>query len=123
MTTLNANTYATLEDAAYHFLEEIDGAAARARAMDAVQADIYRQKIDEANAGGGPLLEAEAAAIGIELPALCRAVKQEHLHRQNYVHSVEVARTKAKVDVRNAATAADMHRVLHAFRDCIDMLQ
>ena len=119
MTTLNAHTFASRDDAESHYLGLIDGAAAKARRIDPAQAELYREKVAQANAGGGPLLDAEAAALGVELDAVRRAVLSKHQRWQQHAQQIELARLQAKAAVRNAATAAAMHRIYYEFKGAL----
>ncbi|MEH6641386.1 hypothetical protein [Vreelandella glaciei] len=113
MATLNAATYAHREDAEAHYLALIDTAAARARYIDPAQAELYREKFAQAASGGGALLDVEAETLGVDPDAVRQAVLRNHHLRQRLTHRIELARIKAKSDVRKAASAAEMHRIYH----------
>ena len=117
MATLNASTFTSRADAERHYLSLIDEAAAKGRAIDTAQAEVYREKFEEARAGGGPLLSAEAEATGISEKKLCQAVLKQHESRRQFVNSIELMRVTAKAEVRGASTAADMHRIYHHFQE------
>lgn len=119
MTTLNAHTFASRADAEAHYLALIDSAAAAARHIDPAQAEVYREKLAEAKAGGGPRLTAEANALGADSETVRNAVLRNHHYRQQRVNHVELARITAKASVRNAATAAAMHRIYHDFKGAL----
>ena len=119
MATLNASTFPRRVDAEQHYLTLIDALAAQARYIDPAQAEVYREKLAQAQAGGGPLLEAESAALGANAETVRKAVLRNHDQRQQHVNAVELARIKAKADVRNAATTADMHRIYHELEDAL----
>ena len=119
MTTLNAHTFASRDDAEAHYLALIDSAAAEARYIDPAQAEVYREKLAEAKAGGGPRLTAEAKALGIDADTVRNAVLRNHQDWQQHVNRIELARITAKAAVRNAANAADMHRIYHEFKEAL----
>lgn len=119
MTTLNAHTFASRADAETHYLALIDSEAAVARYIDPTLAEVYREKLAEANAGGGPLLAAEASALGVDHDTVRNAVLCSHHRRQRSVNRIELARITAKAAVRNATTAAAMHRIYHDFKGAL----
>ena len=119
MTTLNAHTFASLDDAEAHYLALIDTAAAAARHIDPAQAEVYREKLAEAKAGGGPRLTAEAAALGIDAETVLNGVLKNHEQRQQHIHRIELARITAKAAVRNAANAAAMHRIYREYQEAL----
>ena len=119
MARLNAHTYTDRADAEQRYILKIDDAAAKARKIDATQADLYRQKYDEATAGGGPLLQAEADALNIDIATLCENVLQRHSERCAHTHDIEIERIKAKADVRGAANASAMHTIFENFKASI----
>lgn len=119
MARLNAHTYQDRADAEQRYLSMIDDAAAKARKIDATQADLYRLKLDEAIAGGGALLQAEADALNIDIATLCENVIQRHSERCAHTHEIEIERIKAKADVRAAANASAMHAIFENFKAAI----
>lgn len=121
MARLNAHTYQDRDEAVMRYILKIDDAAATARKIDATQADLYRQKYDEAISGGGALLQAEADALGIDIVTLCENVLQRHSERCAYTHDIEIERIKAKADVRAAANASAMHTIFENFKSSISV--
>lgn len=119
MTTLNAHTFASRDDAEAHYLALIDSAAAKARHIDPAQAEVYREKLTEAKAGGGPLLKAEAKALGTDADTVRNAVLRNHHRWQQHINRIELARITAKAAVRNAANAAAMHRIYHELKGAL----
>lgn len=119
MTTLNAHTFASRDDAEAHYLALIDSAAATARQIDPAQAEVYREKLAEAKAGGGPRLTDEAKALGADPEAVRSAVLRNHHGWQQHVNTVELARITAKAAVRNAANAAAMHRIYREYQEAL----
>ncbi|MCC4288532.1 hypothetical protein [Vreelandella aquamarina] len=119
MANLKASTFASRELAEKYHLSLIDLAAAEARHTDVSQELIYQQKVAEATAGGGELLIAEAAALGIDAETVLNGVLKNHQQRQQHIHRIELDRITAKAAVRNAATAAAMHRIYHEFKEAL----
>ena len=119
MTTLNAHTFGSRTDAEAHYLALIDSAAATARHIDPAQAEVYREKLTEALAGGGPRLTAEAAALDIDAETVLNGVLKNHEQRQQHIHRIELARITAKAAVRNAANAAAMHRIYREYQEAL----
>lgn len=119
MATLNASTFTSRADAERHYLSLIDEAAAKGRAIDTAQAEVYREKFEEARAGGGALLIAEAEVTGTSVKKLCQAVLKQHESQRQLVNSIELMRVKAKAEVRGAANAAAMHRIYHEFKEAL----
>lgn len=117
MATLNAHTFATHLEAANHHLRLVDKEAAKARHVDPAQEAIYQRKLTEAVNGYGALIEAEAAAMGVEVATVAAAVVKQRETWEERAHAIEVKRIKAKADVRNAATPAEMHCIVNAFKD------
>lgn len=115
MTTLNAHTFASRDDAEAHYLALIDSTAAKARHIDPALAEVYREKLSEAKAGGGPRLTAEANALGADPETVHNAVLRNHHRWQQHVNRIELARITAKAAVRNVDNAAAMHRIYHQF--------
>lgn len=123
MATLKACSFSTRGDAEAHYLALIDSVSAKMRKIDPAQAEVYREKIAQAHAGGGPLLSAEAAALGTTAESVRHAVLAEHERRQHWISAVEVERVKTKAEVRNATTPADMHALFEAFKQRLTLLQ
>ncbi len=119
MATLSASTFTDRDDAEAHYLALIDRTAAKARHIDPAQAEVYREKLAEAKAGGGPRLTAEATALRADPETVRNAVLRNHHRRQQQVNHVELARITAKAAVRNAANAAAMHRIYHEFKGAL----
>lgn len=116
MATINAHTFATREDAEAHYLGLIDVWAAEKRRVDPAQEAIYRRKAHEAATGGGPLLDAEAEALRIDTSELCERVKASALETETAWRGIEIKRVKAKADIRDAQTAAQMHAIYQQLR-------
>ncbi|UQI38799.1 hypothetical protein [Vreelandella venusta] len=116
MATLNANTFKSRNDAEAHYLGLIDVWATEKRSTDPAQETIYWRKALEANAGGGPLLNAEAEALRINTSELCERVKASALETETAWYAIEIKRVTAKSDIRAAQTAAQMHAIYQQLR-------
>jgi hypothetical protein len=115
LATLSASTFTDRDDAEAHYLALIDRTAAKARHIDPALAEVYREKLAEAKAGGGPRLTAEANALGADPETVHNAVLRNHHRWQQHVNRIELARITAKAAVRNVDNAAAMHRIYHQF--------
>lgn len=116
MAKMQAHTYKNIEQSITVHLKMIDDAACDARKIDASQFEIYQRKLVEANAGGGSMLQAESELLNVELSELCESVLAEHDARDEYINKVELARIKAKSDVRKAMSASAMHAIVENFK-------
>lgn len=119
MARLNAHTFQSRDDAEQRYLSMIDDAAAQARKIDATQADLYRQKLDEAREGGGALLQAEADVLDIDIATLCENVLARHTEHCAHTHEIEIERIRAKADVRAAQNASAMNSIFENFKASI----
>ncbi|MCF2913381.1 hypothetical protein [Halomonas sp. Cn5-12] len=117
--TLNAGTFACRDDAEAHYLAVIDKAAADERWIDPAQAEMYRQKLSQAQVGGGGLINAEAAALGTDAETVRQAVLRNHQRWQQRITHIELARVQAKASIRNASTAAHMQAVYQTFKESL----
>lgn len=108
---ISAHTFANRAVAEAHYLGLVDVWAAEKRRIDPAQAELYQRKANEARAGGGALLEAEAEATGSTVEYVCQSVLQEHTRREQFVFSIELKRVGAKAAIRREATAAGMHAI------------
>lgn len=115
MATLNAFFHTTLKEAERHYLNAVDQAAESARMRHltpgAGQSMTYEAKHQEALAGGGPMIEAEAEALGVTTQDVIDSVLLARKQWQALGAQIEAARLKAKKQIREAATAAQMHRI------------
>lgn len=113
---LNAHTFKSRDDAEAHYLGLCDFWASEKRRIDPAQEAIYQRKSQEAEAGGGPLLDAEAEALRIGTSELCERVKASALETETAWRGIEIKRVKAKSDIRAAQTAAQMHAIYQQLR-------
>lgn len=119
---LNACTFKSLEAAKLHYLSLIDSLAADKRYLDPALLDLHRQKLFEANQGGGEYLEAEAIEVGMPLDVLVSSVLHQHQRRQKWTQQIELARIKTKSLVRKAASASEMHMLVNRFKQQLTMI-
>lgn len=121
MANLKAFLHNTLDDAARHYLDIVDQAAERARMQHLTpgsgQAMTYELKYQEALAGGGPLIQAEADALEVTLQEVIDSVLSARQQWQTLGAQIEAARLKAKKEIREAQTAAEMHRIASELQD------
>lgn len=115
--TLEANTFKTRKDAEAHYLDLIDVWAAEQRRIDPAQESIYRRKADQARAGKGALIDAEAEALGISTPTLCQRINTAKHEQEKAWGAVEIQRIKAKADVRKAASPAHMYNIYRQLKE------
>ncbi|MGO1718434.1 MAG: hypothetical protein ACTHZY_14275 [Halomonas sp.] len=121
MANLKAFLHNTLDDAVRHYLDIVDDAAENARLKHLTpgsgQAITYELKYQEALAGGGPMISAEAEALGMTVQEVIDSVLVARQQWQVLGAQVEAARLKAKKAIREAQTAADMHRIASELQD------
>ncbi|MGP9656491.1 hypothetical protein ACT3S5_00365 [Halomonas sp. AOP31-B1-25] len=121
MANLKAFLHNTLDDAVRHYLDIVDDAAENARLKHLTpgsgQAMTYELKYQEALAGGGPMISAEAEALGMTVQEVIDSVLVARQQWQVLGAQVEAARLKAKKAIREAQTAADMHRIASELQD------
>ncbi len=113
---LNAHTFKSRDDAEAHYLGLCDFWASEKRRTDPAQEAIYQRKAHEANAGGGPLLDAEAYALCIDTSELCERVKAAGAATEREWQTIEIKRVTAKSDIRASQTAAQMHAIYKQLR-------
>lgn len=116
MTTFNASEFSDIDDKKEFYLKRVDTLANERRFVDATQQEIYMMKVDEARAGGGVMLRAEADELAISLPVLCKTVLQQHDERSDYNRAVELARIKAKSLIRSSGSVNEMYAAFKAFK-------
>ena len=111
MARLSIQQHANVEAARSHYLAEVDGAVPGP--LPSVVA-MREAKWQEAKAGGGPLLRAEANALGVSLQAAIDSVTAARRRWCDAEAAREAERIRAKHRIRQAETPAEMH---HAFND------
>lgn len=104
-----------------------DRAAAEARYLAQVDRDadssaprvtpMHEAKWQEVQAGVGPILRAEADALGCSLQEVIDSVTAARRRWSEAEAAREAARVAAKARIRAAESAADMHRIAATWRD------
>ena len=106
----------SLDERRRHYFRDIDSRAesARARIITAApgQSMTYEAKYKEALAGGGPFITAEAEALGITEQEVIDSVLAARAQWESAGKAIEAIRLKAKKEVREAGTPAEMHAVV-----------
>lgn len=115
MARLSIKRFPELDEARAHYLATVDAWAETARLQyitpGAGQAMTYEAKHREALVGDGPLLRAEAEALDLTVAEVAQSVLDAHAAWQQIGASIEATRLRAKRDIRNAETAAEMHAI------------
>jgi len=121
LANLKAFLHNTLDDAVRHYLDIVDQAAENARMRHLTpgsgQSMTYEVKHQEALAGGGPMISAEAEALGMTVQEVIDSVLAARQQWQVLGAQIEAARLKAKKAIREAQTAAEMHRIASELQD------
>ena len=120
MAKLTINEFSNDEEKHAYYLKVIDQAAEEARLRSitpgAGQAMTYEAKYQEALVGSGVLLSAEAEVLGLSVQEVVASVLQARQRWQVVNAQIEAKRLKAKKEIREASTAAQMHAVEKTFR-------
>ena len=107
MAKLSVRRHADRAAAEAHYLDAVDAAAP---STPTVIASRREAKWAEAQAGGGPILAAEAEALGTSLQSVIDSVTAARREWCESESAREAARIQAKARIRNADTPAEMHR-------------
>jgi hypothetical protein len=117
---LNVSAFKSRTDAEQHYLSLVDNAAEDARMRHLTpgtgQSMTYEAKHQEALAGGGPMIAAEAEALDMTQQEVIDSVLTARQHWQALGAQIEAARLKAKKAIRKAAVAAEMHTIYQQFK-------
>ena len=115
MAKLAIKRFEDIDTAQVFYAKQVDEAAESARMRHltpgAGQSMTYEAKHQEALAGGGPIIEAEAEALGVTTQDVIDSVLLARQKWQALSAKIESARLKAKKQIREAETAAEMHRI------------
>lgn len=126
MATLNANTYQDLSQAQEQHLRQIDQCAEEARSKLSTsgtsQARVYEAKLKEAQDGGGPILDAEAGALGIAQEEVIQSVLQAYQVWKVSCGVIEGLRLKAKSDIRLSQSPAEMYGIVKKFKEVFNVV-
>lgn len=123
MNSVKVHQFERLDTTALYYLKKIDDLAEAERCKYVTpgsgQAMTYELKYREAQAGGGPLLNAEATALGMSLQEVVDSVLSAHDAWLQVGAAIETGRLVAKRDIRNAQTPGEMYEVLKAFQESL----
>ena len=126
MATLNASTYQDLSHARQQHIKQIDQCAEETRdklsTPGTSQARVYEAKLKEAQEGGGPLIEAEAQALGIEETDVIQSVLQAYQSWKQSCGVIEGIRIKAKAEVRAAPSPSEMYSIVKNFKETMNVV-
>ena len=75
----------------------------------------YEAKYQEALAGGGPMISAEAEALGMTVQEVIDSVLAARQQWQVLGAQIEALRLKTKKEIREAETASEMHAAKERF--------
>lgn len=104
-----------------YYLSSVDFAAEDVRARYLTpgngQAMTYEGKHRQALAGGGPMIAAEAEALGVTEQAVIDSVLLARERWESAGAKIEAARIKAKRDIRAAQGPAEMHQIVKQITD------
>ena len=118
MAKLVIKHFSNRAEAERHYLREVDRLAEAEREKHITpgngQAMTYEAKHREAAAGGGPMITAEAQALGVTEDDVIASVLAARAQWEQVGAQIEAARLKAKKQIRQAQTAAEMHAVIKA---------
>nr|WP_300312718.1 hypothetical protein [Halomonas sp.] len=112
MAKFNVARFASQEEAIAHYLDQVDQAALAAKSDFTT---IREVKWQEVLAGGGPVLRAEAEALGCTLAEVIQSVTVARKAWCTSEAAKESARIKAKAAIREAQSPADMHAAVQQY--------
>lgn len=104
--------FADLDDAREHYLRLADEAAQAAFEKSGYLAMVHDIKHREALAGGGLLLEREAAQSGANVNELSATVIERRREMENALAAIEVSRIDTRRRIRGADDIATMYAAL-----------
>lgn len=115
MAKLTVTTFKDLSETKAHYLATVDAEAERLRMQHITpgqgQAMTYEEKHRQALDGGGPMITAEAEALGVTEQEVIDSVLAGRGRWDLAGAKIEAARIKAKRDIRAATTPAEMHAI------------
>ncbi len=117
MSKLRIRRHADRDAAEAYYLAEVDRAAPNVSPQITAMREA---KWREAQAGDGPILRAEAEALGCTLQDVIDKVATARWQWCEAEASREAARIRAKNRIRNAGTPADMHRALTDYQAALE---
>lgn len=118
MAKLTVKTFSDNAEARAHYLATVDAEAERRRSQHITpgpgQAMTYEEKHRQALDGGGPMITAEAEALGLTEQEVIDSVLAARARWEQAGSWIEARRLKAKRDIRAATTPAEMHAISKA---------
>ncbi|MDT8895493.1 hypothetical protein RSO41_12585 [Halomonas sp. I1] len=117
MGKLSIRRHADRDAAEAHYLDAVDRAAPGVPPLIAARREA---KWQEALSGGGPILAAEADALGCSLQSVIDSVTAARSGWCESESAREAARIRAKTRIRHADTPADMHRAYTDYQAALE---
>lgn len=97
-----------------YYLDAVDRATSSVPSLIAARREV---KWAEAQSGGGPILHAEAEALGCSLQDVIDSVTAARRQWCESEAAREAARVRAKALIRSAETPAEMHRAFTDYQE------
>lgn len=116
MAKLSLSRFPSAEGARAYYLSEVDKLA---QDVTGAVSAVWHAKWEEVQEGGGPLLDAEAEALGVTVADVITNVTAARQKWRLAEASKEAERIKAKAAIRQATAPSEMCRALAAFRDMV----
>lgn len=120
MAKISINTFSGRGDAIAYYLAMVDRHAEASRSAYITpgpgQAMTYETKHREALAGHGPLIQAEADALCVNVQHVAQSVLEARQRWEKDGAKIEALRVRAKRDIRQTDTPQSMHQIAQRFR-------
>lgn len=121
MAKITLNQFSSNKEAVSFYLrsvdEEIESARAEFITKGEGQAMAYEEKYKEAIIGGGPILQAEADALGLTLDQVVASVLVARSKWRLITEKTEPMRVRCKRDMRAATRASDMMALIDQLKE------
>lgn len=117
MAKLPINRFLSLDDARTHYLHQVDRLA---QGVSGTVSAAWQAKWQEVQNGGGPLLTAEAEALGLTEAEVIERVTAARQAWGIAEAAREAARIRAKHHIRQAENPADMHRAHTTYKAALE---
>lgn len=117
MAKLSINRFSSLDDARTHYLDQVDRLA---QSIPGTVSAAWHAKWQEVQDGGGPLLTAEAEALGLTEAEVIDRVTTARKAWSKAEAAREAARVRAKHHIRQAGNPAGMHRALTTYKAALE---
>ncbi|MDN3525624.1 hypothetical protein QWY79_10145 [Halomonas sabkhae] len=119
MAKLSVRRHADRDAAEAHYLDAVDRTTPSIPPLITARRDA---KWQEAQEWGGPILSAEAQALGCSIQSVIDSVTAARREWCESEAAQEAARIRAKSRIRNAGTPAEMHRAYTDYQAAIERL-